>query len=362
MEKTTKEVIAKLTAEVVNEITFQKGRADSPYNYEYLAEVSVKVGNTVKEIKLEYSKDYDSEGHPYVCRLTNYTLQQFDDIIKAGIEIDFSTVLKEYGVLVEKAKEHEKELKEAQEKIRVEKYKKLYKSCWAVTLRNELYKDKNKTLKAKRDEVIIHPCNEEYFVKHEKCNVVFSYRGFTTGVSDWSGKLEWQNAKENGEHQRINEGKAKRSIHPLTLLLKFIEAVDDFITTREYTNKRDNKALLERRAQARLLAEVTGHPVTILKKREYSKYGRNNSWMSYSYMLVTKLPENEYSEYEGYKISTEIGTSYEDGKHVEITGTRTYSLRGLNKLTEAQFKGILNILLENTEVLKATKKSDKIDS
>ena len=370
MEKTKTdeevEIQAHVTAELVNQIEFVKSGND-PYTYLYMAKAAVKVGNAVKEISLEYNRDYLSgEGYtPYECRLTPNSKQQFRDIEAAGIAINFKKILDLYDVMVGLAKIHQEDIKVEVEKLRIVDYKKRYKKCWAVGAKDLLYVDKNKTLIAKRDEVTITPCTEESFVKNERANATFEYRGFETNVQIYDKKFQWSGAYKGEKYQRINEGKPKRSIHLMTVLLKFIEAVDDSITTQEYVTKKNDKDSIERKEKAKLLEGFTGYPVTIMKKRQYSKYGnRRDSWYSYFYKLLTEESDKrDYeSDYKGFSIDTKTDRKYVDDKYEEVLDSRTFSIDGMSNLSEKQFKGILALLLEDVKIITTKKKSDYIDN
>jgi len=361
--KTTKSdekvIIARLTAELVNDIEFIKS-GDDLYSYSYRARAAIKVGNTVKEISLEYTRDYISgEGYSeYQCRLTNNSKQQFEDIEAAGIEIDFTKLLDKYEMMVMKAIEHQKNIKIEVEILRVIDFKRRYKTCWAIEAKDLLYKDKNKYLISKRDEVIITPCSEEYFIKNESAKATFEYKGFKTDVVIYNKKFEWGGAYESKEYRRINEGKNKRSVHLMTVLLKFIEAVNDFIISQEYATKRNDKEAIERREMAQLLEGFAGYPVTIMKKR----IKRYNSW-GYSYFYLIEVSQSDYeSGYKGFNIATTTKRKYVDGKYEEVPNSRTFSINELSGLSKKQFNGILVLLLEDVKIITAKKKSNYIDN
>jgi len=381
-------VIATLKAEMVNDITFipSKGRyntPDEPYTWNYKAEVSVKAGNVVKEIELECEREHvyatrdkddnliESHYIPKNPNLTSRSSEQFDDLVNAGISIDFSEIIAKYTEMLEEAVKHEKEIKKEAEIKRIIKFKEKYKTCWVLTAKDLLAKDKNKVLQNRRDKIKLIPCSEESFVRTEKGHMTFVYRNFRTDVSFYDKKYEWRSAYEDTgkvkdgekvkEHRSISNGKTKRSVNLMTILLKYIEAVDDFITSREYIIKRRDDEYIKRREFVKLLEGACGRAVTTFKKEEYSRHrGSSSHWTKYTFRLITKLPKGKYDDPVGLRINSDMDTEYKDGKNVEIG--RTYSIEGFRGLDLEQFNGILAILLKGKNVLKVTKKLENIEN
>ena len=359
--------IATVKLELVNEITFvpdtYKDEERSPYKSNYEATVSAKIGNVVKELTFAQNSKYrSSEGQYGTPEYKESWTEEwsgfkdskgnpFQDLIDAGMSIDFDEVIQKYNVKVKKAKEHQIQLKkEAEEKL-IAKRKEEYKTCWPLTLQDALETEKNKIIKAKKNEITIIPCSEESYIKGG-ASAEFVYKEHTVSVRVYDGKYEW-NARELGNY------KTRRYTWPMTALLKFIQVVDEHVATKEYETNKNNEPKLKRQARTKLLSEVCGQPVTVFSQEKYSsdRYNRvrgRRNWTEYTYMLVTKVAE-KYGDPEGYEINTETDTDWKDGKHQEIPGTRTYSIRTLRKLSEEQFKSILDILLKDKKVIKLKK-------
>jgi len=375
--------------EIVNEIEFipttnRHSEVVDPYTSDFRATISVKVGNIVKTLTLaQNSKYHSSEGRygtpeykeswdEQWSGLYHKAENPFQDVIDSGlIDINFSEVITKYDEKVAEAKKHKEQLKKEAEKARIAELKEKYKTCWALQLNKLLAEEKNKTLVEKRKEIKIVSCTEDSYLKHGGvATAEFWYKNLFTNVSIYDGKYEWTGAyehipgKEGIDYHRIADGKARRSKWVMTTLVKFVEAVDEFLKNREYQNKSQNEAYLKRRKEVKILEETCGFPITVIKKEKYSKdYGRSRSsrrWTEYTYMLVTKIADSEYGDYKGIKVNTTTETEYVNNIRTEIPNTRSFSIENINKkLSKEQFNIILGVLLENETVYKVTKKEDK---
>ena len=56
---------------------------------------------------------------------------------------------------------------------------------------------------------------------------------------------------------------------------------------------------------------------------------------------------------EGINVNSKVKTEYKDGKHVEIPGSRTFSVGNISGLNKEQFKKVLDIILEGKKTFEA---------
>lgn len=119
MEK--ENVITTIKAELVpgTEFHFNKDQVTGRYSYDFWAIASVKIGTSVKEIRLRAKKEDDGT---YSCEMNNYH-NPFAELEKVGIEIDVTQVVEEYAKQVALARVED-------ESIRVASLEKQYKESW----------------------------------------------------------------------------------------------------------------------------------------------------------------------------------------------------------------------------------------
>lgn len=394
METPEKVIVATLIAEFVNELTFipetnRRFRQDeitAPYQSDYEAEVAVKIGNTVKEIKLHIHKEYhSSEGEwqtpeykeswtELIPKLTRGSMAQFDGMTEAGVDIDFSDIISQYTAMVEEAKKHEEQIKKDKLVALDKDRRKKYKTSWPVTLQNTIDIDRNKTIIAERENLTITPVTEDEYAENGWYWAKIAYKGFQTKLEICDGKYEWQGAHEDKgvineegkkvmDYARLNDNKKKRAAHPAVAIRKYLEEVNEYISNREYRKNRSNKEYLARRKEVKMLEKACGFPVATNSERKYSRDHRgrsnNSSWMVYTYLVVTKLSDSGYSSNSGITINTESEKEYKDGEYNEVPNTRTYTIGGFRNLDLEQFKGILTLLLKGKKVITVTKANNK---
>ena len=105
------QTINKIKAELVNELEWKKDR-DGSYVSGYDAFASIKVGNTVKEMRIHHSTNYDKQigddkyKHPVETQIS--CDKKWEEDLKAvGVEVDWSYIVKEYDKLrLEKIEEN----------------------------------------------------------------------------------------------------------------------------------------------------------------------------------------------------------------------------------------------------------------
>ena len=374
----------KLKPEFVNDITFltekdRRGNVTSIYTDDFRAIVSVKIGNAVKELMLAQNSEYvPSTGYGTPDYKESFTRKwsglyhrienPFQDLITAGIEIDFSEIIFRYGVEVVKAKLYLEDIKKENEEKRIVLAKENYKTSWPVLFKAKLEAERNKTIKAAKDLIVVIPSTEKDYVYSGNTFVDVFYKSFKIRIYHEGGKFCSRSACEIKPDDKEDYifFKEKKSIQQMTILLKFIEEVDNLLVTREYVKKKTDTEYQKRREIVKILEEASGYPVTTFKKEEYSR-NRNASprnWIEYSYKLVTSIPDSQYGIYEGINVGTYVATVFDSEKqeYVEDPTGRKYSIEGIRNLSKEQFKKILDVLLESKIVLNVNIKEDKIEN
>ena len=375
-----------LKAEFVNEIEFEQEferiRAYSsetkvvhPYVSEYKATVSVKVGNTVKQITLGENHEYISSEGRYgdddykesyykdYIGLHYREINPFQSIIDAGIEIDFSDIFVQYEIMLKEAKRHEMVIKRAKNINRIRARKAEYQNSWPIVFKSIIEKDKNKKIQDAFPKTKFKPISEKNFVvENDSLSLKLIYRGFDTGIWIEGGSYVFQDAyevpkdakREYTHHRQITNGKRRKAKREGTTFLRFTEAVDNYIARRESQLDEDTKARLKRKEEKEYLEKVSGYPVTILvedKSRYDYRRIYQGSYKVFTYKIVEKKTTSKYdTKYEGITIDFIADFEWKDGEHVEVPGTRTFSIKNLDKLSKEQFKQILDILLKGKEL------------
>jgi hypothetical protein len=372
--------VATIKAEFENEISFipKTNRFNSistwPYTSDYRAQVTLRVGNLVKEVILEVNEEWFPSSGKFGT--DNYVDSHYEKSIgfpthenyfktleEAGLEIDFSDIFKQYEKMIEEAKMHEKVLKRAIEWKKIREKKEKYDNAWIHGIESELKADKNKHIRKALEKTTFKPLDKRRFISYDtSLNIAVTYNGFTGyffkendsfsfyghSVYELPEGVEVEN--KYTYKREIAEGKTRKAKRIGTLFLKFVNEVDSYISTREYKKNKQNKAEEERKAKKELLKKVSGFPIQLYKENKYrhsfNRRGPGESYIVYNYYIITDQPEYSFSDPTGFKINTEIKTEYKDGEHIEIPGSRTFSINTIFGLSEKQFKSIIDILME----------------
>ena len=357
----TKEIVATLKAVSVNAYEFTKPRgyrSNDLYESDFDAEVMVKVGNAVKDIKLRIHRDYVSSTGEYNTptyvdsHYTPYAPQvyrnAFSELKEAGIEVDFSDVLAEYQAEVWIAKATQKKAKAAAKAKRKAERREGYPTSWPFSFVETIAKDPNKKIKAANFK--LSTPGKFDFIHNGQSHIKVTYKNVIGTITRDEGRYTFTDGvgvekNNNGHFERldITERKTRRAKREGTTLLKFLEAVDEYFAIRNARKTRAQKEKEERAEYKAKLEKITGYPIVEFSETRYHKNHRgmnqyDNSYEDYSYKIVTKQPDSYYGSAEGLKIGK---NSYKG---------ETYSINGLSGLSKKQLKSILVILLEGKEV------------
>ena len=357
----TKEIVATLKAQSVNAYEFTKPRgyrSNDLYESDFDAEVMVKVGNAVKDIKLRIHRDYVSSTGEYNTptyvdsHYTPYAPQvyrnSFSELKEAGIEIDFSDVLAEYQAEVWIAKATQKKAKATRKAKAKAERREGYHTSWPFKFVEVIAKDPNKKIKAANFR--LSTPGKFDFIHRGESFVQVTYKGIVGYISREDGRYIFKDGRGTEKNERgyfetfaVTDGKVRRAKREGTTLLKFLEAVDEYFAIREARKTRAQKQKEARAEFKKKLEKLAGYPVVEFMETRYRKNNRgmnqyDQEYKEYSYKIVTKQPDSHYGSAEGLKISENTYNG------------ETYSINGLGGLSKKEFKAILTILLENKEV------------
>jgi len=347
-------VIATLKAEKVNDFEFEKPTSryskNKLYTDKFDAEISVKVGNAVKDISLRIDRDYISsvgtydtpeyvEGYdtPYAPEISSNGLKELKE---TGIEIDFSDILKEYQELVWKAKDEIKANKAKSKREGKALRREQYPTSWPMDFIVSIDKDPNKRIKVADFE--LKPVGLKQFVHNDKSFVQVFYKGVIGHITKEDDRYIWRNAvsvdkNENDYRDQINLSgdKVKRAKREGTSLLKFLDAVDEYFAIKKARKTRAQNEETARNEKRNILQDASGLKVEISKesKSKHKWNGRYDGSYTY-YTYVISLNGTYFS----------VGTEQFDTEQYGEKTRRTYSIRNFSKLTLKQFKGIIEIL------------------
>jgi len=366
--------IATLKAEMVNELEFipkvervqskhnryNYNEVSKPFDSKYFnAKVSVKVGNAVGEVQLKRFEKYisshtDKNGKnisSHYRKFLGIDENPFKNLEDAGIKVDFSTVKEQYADMVEKA-QHTLVLQKRLEKWEsIRKVKAAYPNSWMHNFESVILSDNNKKIKAAVLGTTFQVPTLDEYIKNTISLVKVTYRGYVGTIRKSDGSYEFNNAygetlNKNGyfETLSITDGKTRKAKREGTIFLKFVEAVDNHISTVEYKKSSRQKEIEKTEETKRILEEVTGYPVYMEETREYSRHRNDHSsWLSQKYFLITEQPDSYYGSFKGIKIDT--GTKGYDEKKV-----RFYNVGGLTGLRQDQFQKIVKVLVDGRKI------------
>jgi len=353
----TKKTVATLTAEIVTDFEFEEPRSFNRrrgdlYTNDFEAEVGVKVGNKVATLTLRITRDYvGSTGEygtptyvashytPYGPSISN---NKFESLEEAGIEIDFSEVLSTYQAEVWKAKDKQKKHKaEAKAALKAQR-KAEYSETWPFGFINRIEKDPNK--KIKFADFTLTPMGKGVYIHQGDTFLRVTYRGLIGTITRESDRYVWTDARRVNDPKdsyvspiRVSNGKTRKAKRAGTILLKFLEAVDEYIVIKEARKTRAQKEADKREAKRLELEKAAGYPVVLTSETKYNhdRYSRRNgteTYQEYKNWIVTEQPDSRYGSHKGYR----IGVDYD----------KNFSINGLHNLSKEKFTAILAILME----------------
>jgi hypothetical protein len=354
----------KINAEFVNELEFVNGREYgpnrsnriTPHTDDFEAVVLARVGKVEEKVTLSVGRVYVYTNGKYqdYFGFNPRNEKPFADLSKAGIEVNFDSIFKQYASMLKKERHTDKLRARLSEIEKVSVAKKEYDESWIHTLPELLKTNKNKRVQRLASGATFKPMAREVYLKNRgTLSLEVTYAGFSTLMYNENGSFIFNGDKvfefpkdyddatdQRRNHSRkIADGKIRRAKAEATIFLKFVDAVDLYIAQRIRSVESKKSADAKREDVRLYLEDKAGRPVKLSSEEKYvhpDRYsGRRNGFYQtiYTYRVG------------GMKINTDFSKEYlGDGKYSEEK--RTFSIKGLNELDEVQFKGILDLLIK----------------
>jgi len=331
-----------LKAEKVNEFEFVKETSKytinsnkHTYTDDRKALVSVKIGNTIVNTHIRLVREWVNEEKVYTP--TVYT-RDFDTLINAGIEIDFSSIIAHYKAELENVEFIIKEMIADYEADLLAKKIERYKNSWIHTFASQLAADKNRKIKALLPLVTFAKIEQAPFLRGIELLVTVSYKGIDINITHNGDAYVFGSGYTGVEPNRIwvqltPKGKNVKAKGAGTIFLKLIEAIDDRERNINYKHTQAEKEKFERDVRKEVLELASGEKVTIMVEEKYET--------SYSY----RGSRNDYSKpYKVYSYQITLGERKVYINYSDREGIKTYSFGALSGLTEIQLKGLIQVL------------------
>lgn len=336
-EKTT---FVTLKAEKVNEFEFVRETSKytinsnkHTYTDDRKALVSVKIGNSVVNTHIKLVSEWINQEKvftPTVCK------RDFETLLQAGIEIDFSEVITSYNEELAKVEVIIAKEKADYDAAVLAKKIESYNNAWIHTFTSQLAADKSRKIKALLPLVTFAKTEKEPFLKGVNLSVTVSYKGIDTDITHIGDAYVfgggYTGVEPNRRWIRITP-KDKKAKNAGTIFLKLIEAIDDRERNIKYERTQAKKEEFERDVRKEVLELASGEKVKIFEETKYEKkYG-------------VRSVQTDYSKpYKVYRYQITLGSRKININYSDREGEKTYSFGEFSGLTENQLKGLIQVL------------------